>query len=150
MLVGGGLGRTPIIGQVIREFLEKRHLLSYLESILRVYNQLVAAITSYKARIKILVKTLGIDNFRAMVEEDWSLCRNPNLALEQAEIDREEWFFAPPAYASEAASDTHFAGYLAADNAFATWVRRNVTGHQRAGYRNVFVSLKAPLVPPGI
>ena len=149
VLAGGGLGRTPIIGQVLREFLEKRHLLSYLESILRVYNQLGRRDNLNKARIKILVKTLGIDKFRAMVEEDWSLCRNPNLALEQAEIDRVGRFFAPPAYALEAASDTHFAGYLAADKAFATWVGRNVTGHQRAGYRNVFVSLKAPLVPPG-
>lgn len=149
VLVGGGLGRTPIIGQVIREFLEKKHLLSYLESILRVYNQLGRRDNLNKARIKILVKALGIEEFRRRVEEDWRYTRDSSLLLEQAEIDRVSQFFAPPPYAADAAEDHSFETYLATDKAFATWVRYNVAGHKVPGYRAVFISLKAHRVPPG-
>jgi sulfite reductase (NADPH) hemoprotein beta-component len=149
VLVGGGLGRTPIIGQVIREFLEKKHLLSYLESIMRVYNCLGRRDNLNKARIKILVKSLGIDKFKKTVEEDWSQSRVSELILDQAEIDRVKQFFALPPYDPRAETDTSFAEYLAANKAFATWVRRNVATHKVAGYRNVFIALKAPLTPPG-
>ncbi len=99
ILVGGGLGRTPIIGQVIRPHLEKQHLLSYLEAILRVYNRYGRRDNKYKARIKILVKEEGMDSFRRQVEEEWLRIRD-GLVLEQKEIDRVSAFFAPPPYAA--------------------------------------------------
>ena len=149
VLVGGGLGRTPIIGQVIREFLPERDLLSYLEAILRVYNQHGRRDNLYKARIKILVKALGINAFREQVEAEWMHIRDSGLVLDAAEIDRVRAFFSPPPYDPGAAADNSFAEQLGRDPAFATWVRYNVAGHKVAGYRNVFVALKAPAVPPG-
>ena len=149
VLVGGGLGRTPIIGQVIREFLPERDLLSYLEAILRVYNQYGRRDNLYKARIKILVKALGINAFREQVEAEWMHIRDSGLVLDAAEIDRVRAFFSPPPYDPGAAADNSFAEQLGRDPAFATWVRYNVAGHKVAGYRNVFVALKAPAVPPG-
>jgi len=86
VLVGGGLGRTPIIGQVIREFLPQRDLLSYLEAILRVYNQYGRRDNLYKARIKILVKALGSEAFREQVETEWERIRDSGLVRDQAEI----------------------------------------------------------------
>ena len=149
VLVGGGLGRTPIIGQVIREFLPERDLLSYLEAILRVYNQHGRRDNLYKARIKILVKALGISAFREQVEAEWMQIRESGLVLDAAEVDRVRAFFNPPPYDLGAAADRSFAEQLGRDPAFATWVRYNVAGHKVAGYRNVFVALKAPAVPPG-
>ncbi len=149
VLVGGGLGRTPIIGQVIREFLPERDLLSYLEAILRVYNQHGRRDNLYKARIKILVKALGINTFREQVEAEWMHIRESGLVLDAAEIERVRAFFNPPPYDPSAAADRSFAEQLGRDPAFATWVRYNVAGHKVAGYRNVFVALKAPAVPPG-
>ncbi len=149
VLVGGGLGRTPIIGQVIREFLPERDLLSYLEAILRVYNQHGRRDNLYKARIKILVKALGINTFREQVEAEWMQIRESGLVLDAAEIERVRAFFNPPPYDPSAAADRSFAEQLGRDPAFATWVRYNVAGHKVAGYRNVFVALKAPAVPPG-
>ncbi len=149
VLVGGGLGRTPIIGQVIREFLPQRDLLSYLEAILRIYNQHGRRDNLYKARIKILVKALGAEVFRDQVEAEWAQIKDSGLVLESAEVERVRRFFAPPPYEAQAAADTSFAQYLQADAAFAVWVRRNVADHKVPGYRNVFVALKAPGTPPG-
>ncbi len=149
VLVGGGLGRTPIIGKVIREFLPREHLLSYLEAILRVYNQLGRRDNIYKARIKILVKSVGADGFRDLVEREWAQIKDSELRLEQAEIDRVAQFFAPPPYDARAAEDMGFEERLATDKAFATWARYNLRTHKVRGYRNVFVSLKSPDAPPG-
>ena len=149
VLVGGGLGRTPMIGHVIREFLPQRDLLSYLEAILRVYNQHGRRDNMYKARIKILVKALGPDKFRDEVEAEWAQIRDSGLVLDETEIERVRRFFAPPPYQTDAASDLSFAQWLKSDPAFATWVRHNVAEHKVAGYRNVFVALKEPGVPPG-
>ncbi len=149
VLVGGGLGRTPLIGQVIREFLPQRDLLSYLEAILRIYNQHGRRDNLYKARIKILVKALGAEVLRDQVEAEWAQIRDSGLVLEPAEVERVRRFFAPPPYEAQAAADTSFAQYLQADAAFAVWVRRNVADHKVPGYRNVFVALKAPGTPPG-
>ena len=96
--VGGGLGRTPIIGVAIRKFLPKEHLLSYLEAILRVYNLLGRRDNIYKARIKILVQATGGDKFAAQVEEEWEKIKDGPLHLPQAEIERIHRYFAPPAY----------------------------------------------------
>ena len=149
VLVGGGLGRTPMIGHVIREFLPQRDLLSYLEAILRVYNQHGRRDNLYKARIKILVKALGPATFREQVEVEWEQIRDSGLVLDQAEIERVRHYFAPPNYQADAAADSSFEEYLKSDPAFATWVRHNVAEHKVAGYRNVFVALKDPEVPPG-
>ena len=148
VLVGGGMGRTPIIGYIVRDFLEKKYLLSYLEAILRVYNLEGRRDNIHKARIKILVKSLGQDKFREKVEAEWARIKD-NVILDQKEIERVQGFFAPPAYDPAAAADKHFEQKLADDKAFATWVRRNTVDHKVPGYRAVFISLKAPGVPPG-
>ncbi len=148
VLVGGGLGRTPIIGQTIRPFLEKKHLLSYLEAILRVYNLFGRRDNKYKARVKILLKETGVEEFTQMVEEEWSHIRDA-LELDNKEIERVKTFFNPPGYASNASTDTSFAVKLAENSGFAAWVRVNTVEHKIPGYRAVFVSLKAPGVPPG-
>ncbi|MGB5062756.1 MAG: nitrite/sulfite reductase [Candidatus Competibacter sp.] len=149
VLVGGGLGRTPLLGHVIREFLPQRDLLSYLEAILRVYNQHGRRDNIYKARIKILVKALGPEAFRQQVEAEWEQIKDSGLVLDPAEVERVRRFFAPPPYEAEAAHDPSFEQWLKADKTFAIWVRHNVAEHKVAGYRNVFVALKEPGAPPG-
>ena len=149
VLVGGGLGRTPIIGQVIREFLPQRDLLSYLEAILRVYNQHGRRDNIYKARIKILVKALGTAAFREQVEAEWAQIRDSGLVLTDAEIERVRRYFAPPAYETDAVTDASFEQWRQNDPAFAAWARHNIADHKVAGYRNVFVALKTPGVAPG-
>ncbi|CAG1020634.1 sulfite reductase (NADPH) hemoprotein beta-component [Methylococcales bacterium] len=148
VLAGGGLGRTPIIGQTVKPFLEKKHLLSYLEAILRVYNLLGRRDNKYKARIKILVKETGLEKFTALVEEEWLRIRD-NMLLDEDRIQLMKAHFTPPNYDPSAASDTSFAGHLAADESFSKWVKYNTVEHKVAGYRAVFVSLKAPDSPPG-
>ncbi|MDO9138774.1 MAG: nitrite/sulfite reductase [Methylobacter sp.] len=148
VLVGGGLGRTPIIGQVIRPYLEKKHLLSYLEAILRIYNLFGRRDNKYKARIKILVKESGLEKFAELVENEWLLIRD-NLELDAGRIDAIKAQFAPPAYEANAAQDASFTQHVADNKAFATWAKYNTTAHKITGYRAVFVSLKAPDSPPG-
>jgi len=149
VLVGGGLGRTPVIGKVIREFLEKKHMLSYMESILRVYNRLGRRDNKYKARIKILVNATGIEKFAEMVEEEWSHIKDSVLLLDQKEIDRVRAHFAAPDYDTNADADTTFDEHHANTVAFSAWVGRNVKTHKVDGYRAVVVSLKAPTIAPG-
>jgi sulfite reductase (NADPH) hemoprotein beta-component len=148
VLVGGGLGRTPVIGQVIKPYLEKKHLLSYLEAILRIYNLFGRRDNKYKARIKILVKESGLDKFSTLVEKEWLLIRDSN-ELSDARINAIKAQFAPPAYDNAADKDISFTEQQQANKAFTTWVKFNTTVHKVAGYRAVFLSLKAPEVPPG-
>ena len=149
VLVGGGQGRTPHVGHVIREFLSQRDLLSYTEAILRVYNRFGRRDNKYKARIKILVSALGVEEFTRLVEAEWIATRDSVLKLEVAEIDAMKTHFTAPQYDSAAAVDNPFAERQEANRDFARWVRRNTTVHRESGYRAVFVSLKAPDVPPG-
>jgi sulfite reductase (NADPH) hemoprotein beta-component len=148
VIVGGGLGRTPVIGKTIREFLPKRHLLSYLEAILRVYNQLGRRDNLYKARIKILVNQLGIEEFRRMVETEWAALEGGDLTLPQAEIDRITAFFAPP---SHEATGSDQAGGAEAEGGpdFALWARTNLAPHKLPGHAIVNISLKATGEVPG-
>ena len=148
VLVGGGLGRTPIIGQVIKPFLEKKHLLSYLEAILRIYNLFGRRDNKYKARIKILVKESGLDNFSDLVENEWLLLRDTN-ELSADRIAAMKLEFTPPAYDLDAAYDTSFEANIVANKAFATWINHNTAVHRVPGYKAVFLSLKAPDSPPG-
>jgi sulfite reductase (NADPH) hemoprotein beta-component len=145
ILAGGGLGRTPIIGQTVREFLPREYLLSYLEAILRVYNLEGRRDNIHKARIKILVRTLGIEEFRRRVEAEWVLTRVAGPRVDDAEIARLQGFFIPPAYRSLADSDPA----AGKSTAFRAWYRYNTAPHKVPGYRAVYVSLKKPDVAPG-
>ncbi len=149
VFVGGGMGRTPIVGKVVREFLEKRHLLTYVEAVLRVYNQLGRRDDNTKARIKILVRSLGIKRFRKLVEAEWELSRDDGLELTDAEIERMQGFFAPPDYQPTAEGAAELEQQVAADKSFARWVKRNTRPHKVTGYRIAIVSLKAPGAAPG-
>jgi sulfite reductase (NADPH) hemoprotein beta-component len=148
ILAGGGLGRTPVIGSVIRPYLEQQHLLSYLEAIVRIYNLFGRRDNKYKARIKILLKETGIEKFTKMVEQEWQLIKD-GRELTAERIEAIKAHFAPPAYQPNASGDKSFDQHLAKDNDFTTWVKYNTTTHKVAGYKAVFISLKAPDVPPG-
>lgn len=149
ILVGGGLGRMPIIGVVIRDFIEKQHLLSYLEAILRIYNLEGRRDNIHRARIKVLVKALGIEAFREKVESEWERIKDSGLLLDQQEIDRVKTYFNLPDYDTDAAEDRSFVEHLNTDQNFKRWVKHNTVSHKIAGYRAVYISLKAPGVPPG-
>ena len=149
VLVGGGLGRTPVIGKVVREFLPKQHLLSYLDAILRVYNLNGRRDNKYKARIKILVNALGVEEFTRLVEAEWEFLRDGELTLTEAEIERAQSFFKPFDYDPKAAEDETLFDKLSADQAFATWYEKNTREHKVDGYRAVIVSLKPYLKPAG-
>jgi sulfite reductase (NADPH) hemoprotein beta-component len=145
VLVGGGLGRTPIIGQVIREFLPLPDLLSYLDAILRVYNRHGRRDNIHKARIKILVKSLGAVKFRDEVETEWQAGRDVAAQLEASEVERVRAFFKPPAYESLQNIDAA----AGREPEFQAWYRYNTRPHRVAGYRAAFVSLKAHGQNPG-
>jgi sulfite reductase (NADPH) hemoprotein beta-component len=147
--VGGGLGRTPIIGKVIREFLPKEDLLTYTEAILRIYNLQGNRQNKYKARIKILVKSLGIDTLRERVEEEFDRIKDGPTRLTQEEIDRVRAFFAPPHYNLLAGADRSHLEAAASNPRFAAWLDHNVLDHKIPGYNIVVVSLKHRDTAPG-
>ncbi|SNS70921.1 sulfite reductase (NADPH) hemoprotein beta-component [Noviherbaspirillum humi] len=149
VLVGGGLGRTPILGSEIRDFLPWQHMLSYVEAIMRVYNQYGRRDNIYKARIKILVKAIGIEEFRRQVEEEWQHLKDGPSTITQAELNRVAAYFVDPAYETLPAADAAVEHFKAEDKAFANWLRRNVKGHKKPGYAAVVLSLKKTGVPPG-
>ncbi|MBL1321626.1 MAG: nitrite/sulfite reductase [Methylophaga sp.] len=148
VFVGGGLGRTPILGQQIRPFLEKKDLLSYLEAILRVYNRLGRRDNKYKARIKITVREHGINHIRELVEAEWVHIRE-QLELDDKEIERVKRHFTEPDYDTTAGEDESFVKMQAEDAGFAAWVKQNVVEHKIAGYKAAYISLKSPTAPPG-
>jgi sulfite reductase (NADPH) hemoprotein beta-component len=145
VLVGGGLGRAPVIGACIREFLPLPHLLSYLEAILRVYNRHGRRDNLNKARIKVLVKSLGAERFREQVEAEWQAGREHAALLPPEEIARVRACFASPPYATLPDSDVT----AGREPAFQAWYRYNTRAHRVPGYRAVFVSLKAHGAVPG-
>ncbi|MEO7775266.1 MAG: nitrite/sulfite reductase [Steroidobacteraceae bacterium] len=147
VLVGGGLGRTPILGKVVRPYLPREHLLSYCEAILRIYNLHGRRDNIHKARIKILVKALGVEEFTRQVEAEWQviLKENPGLLLDTAQIDRMRAFFAPLAY--ETLADVDVTAGRAPE--FLAWHRYNTRTHKVPGYRVVVVSVKAHGEAPG-
>jgi len=152
ILAGGGLGRTPIIGQVIREYLPQSDLLGYLEAILRVYNRHGRRDNIHKARIKILLRALGVQEFRRQVEAEFEAAREFAPRLLGAEVERMRAFFAPPPYEvlddlPDAAGN---AGLLSGARApYEAWYRYNTRAHRVPGYRIVFVSLKKHGEAPG-
>jgi sulfite reductase (NADPH) hemoprotein beta-component len=149
VLVGGGMGRTPYIGQTIREFLPEAQLLSYMTAIMRVYNMLGRRDNIFKARIKILVNQVGIAEFTRLVEEEWAHLKDSPLELPDDEVRRIEAYFAPPAYAELPEDPPAYAAFRAADPDFADWARTNVAAHKVPGYAIVNVSLKPRGGTPG-
>jgi sulfite reductase (NADPH) hemoprotein beta-component len=147
VLVGGGLGRTPMVGVVIREFLPWPHLLTYLEAILRVYNRYGRRDNIHKARIKILVKERGADRFREEVEAEWAHLKDGPDTLIQEEIARVEARFTRPE--CESGTDHVFDEKTWSVPGFASWYKRNVHPHKIPGYVAVTLSLKKTGVPPG-
>ena len=147
--VGGGMGRTPIIGSVIREFLPWSHLLTYLDAILRVYNRYGRRDNIHKARIKILVKARTPEKFRAEVEAEWAHLKDGSATVIAEELRRIESRFTQPSYEPLPRDDAGHLARLAAEPGYASWVRRNVFPHRVPGYTAVTLSLKKTGVPPG-
>ncbi len=149
VLVGGGMGRTPVIGREICEFLPKRHLLSYLDAILRVYNREGRRDNKFKARIKILVKETGVDAFRAKVEKEWELLRDGPLTLTDEEVQRCKAFFTDPDYREFSGDSEILREQLSKDVLFASWHDQNTAQHKKPGYSIVTVCLKKTGFAPG-
>jgi sulfite reductase (NADPH) hemoprotein beta-component len=147
--VGGGLGRTPILGTVIREHLEWQHALTYIEAIVRVYNIHGRRDNSYKARIKILVKALGIEAFKEQVEAEWAYLKDGPNTITEAEFNRVSKYFEPMSYETLPINDASFDAAISSSPAFAAWVKRCTHVHKQAGYRAVTLSLKPHGKPPG-
>ena len=149
LLVGGGLGRTPMIGKVIRDFVPRDELLAYLEAILRVYNLEGRRDNKYKARVKILVHELGVEAFTARVEEEYARLDGPSVNADPAELARIAAYFAPPAYEALPAVSETFEAAKARDPDFARFAATNLFAHKVPGYAAVTVSLKPVGAPPG-
>jgi sulfite reductase (NADPH) hemoprotein beta-component len=149
VFVGGGMGRIPYVGQEIRPFLKKEHLLSYIESILRVYNLHGRRDNLQKARIKILVNQLGIDKFREEVEADWEATRKDAVDLPASEYARIASYFTPPNLAPRPIKDESVEQRRITDPAFAAWLKHNVRNHRVPGYAIATISLKEPGRTPG-
>ncbi|MFT5550321.1 MAG: sulfite reductase (NADPH) hemoprotein beta-component [Candidatus Azotimanducaceae bacterium] len=147
--VGGGMGRTPVIGKVIRDFLPRTDFLSYLDAILRVYNLYGRRDNIYKARIKILVNAIGINKFRDMVEEEWIQVRDSDLKLTNARIQTITDAFNFIQYQDLPATDKDHEQNLLTNPIFSSWCRQNTRLHKKSGYRIVYVSLKGHGQAPG-
>jgi sulfite reductase (NADPH) hemoprotein beta-component len=149
ILAGGGLGRTPMIGHVIREFLPREEILNYLDAILRIYNRFGRRDNKFKARIKILVKEMTPEIFTRHVEAEWERVRGGPATVPDEEIDRLAEHFTAPAYEHLPGDDAVFRASIADNRGFANWTRRNVFAHKVPGYAAVTLSLKKTGVPPG-
>ena len=148
VMVGGGLGRTPFIAKTIKPFVHARDILSYIEAILRVYNQYGRRDNIYKARIKILVHELGVEKFAREVEDEWQQIKDGALALDEAVIADIRSRFSYPAYEKLTDNPAELKQALA-DPAFEAWYRNSVAAHRVPGYAIVTLSLKPIGGPPG-
>ena len=149
ILAGGGLGRTPVIGKEIFPFVEKQYLLSALESILRVYNREGRRDNKYKARIKILVKEIGVEEFQNKVMQEWGLIKNSALLLTDDEITRCKSCFTDPNYESLADTPASLSDRLQNNILFSSWHTQNVKPHKISGYAIVTICFKETGVAPG-
>ncbi|HEV8644296.1 MAG TPA: nitrite/sulfite reductase [Burkholderiales bacterium] len=149
VLVGGGMGRTPVVGTVIREFLPWQHMMTYVECILRVYNRYGRRDNIYKARIKILVKALGAEEFARQVEEEWAVVKDGPGTLTEEELKRVSAYFTAPDYQLRPEDEGELARRIAESRGFARWTGRAVRQHRVPGYRAVVLSLKKTGVAPG-
>lgn len=144
--VGGGMGRTPILGNVIKDNLPWQHVLTYCEAILRVYNLYGRRDNMYKARIKILVKALGISKFRELVEKEWQFIKNGPNTIDKSELNRVKTFFTEPKYIKQTKNILEF---HADEKPFSQWLSRCTHLHKKESYRSVSLSLKETHRPPG-
>lgn len=149
ILAGGGLGRTPVIGQEVFEFIEKKHLLTALEAILRVYNRHGRRDNKYKARIKILVKETGIEKFREQVHAEWQKIKNGPQSLIEKETDRCKSFFVDPPYFDKEDNPGVLIEALQSNILFSSWHEQNVRPHKKSGYAIVTICLKETGIAPG-
>ncbi|MFO1085852.1 MAG: nitrite/sulfite reductase [Reyranellaceae bacterium] len=149
VIVGGGLGRTPMIGKTVREFLPRNELLAYLEAVLRVYNRYGRRDNLYKARIKILVHEIGVEKMREEVEAEYAASRGGPLGLPNETIEAIASQFAPPELPDRPALVPEVEALKLEDRAFALWLRANVSAHRKPGYAIVTASLKPAGAPPG-
>jgi sulfite reductase (NADPH) hemoprotein beta-component len=149
VLVGGGMGRTPILAPTLREFLPWQHLLTYVEAILRVYNRYGRRDNLWKARIKILVKDRTAEKFREEVEAEWGYIKDGPSTLTVEEVDRVAQRFTQPAYETLPQRDRKFEQHRRDNRAFARWVERNVARHRVPGYAAVTLTLKQTGTAPG-
>lgn len=149
VFVGGGLGRTPVVGKVIRDYLEAEELFTYLDAILRIYNLHGRRDNKYKARIKILVNASGIDAFRQQVEDEWQHIKGGELRLSEQQIQQMKAHFRPFDYAEDAAAPELIRQAQADMPGFSGWYQRNTQPHRVAGYRIVHLSLKPLSGAPG-
>ena len=149
IIIGGGQGRTPMIAQIVREFLPRHDLLSYLEAIMRIYNLMGRRDNIFKAKLKILVYKLGIDEMQKLVEEEWNQIKDGPLKLPQAEIDRVAGHFAPPPFETVESDPRAFDIHKFESLAFARWARTNVAAHKQPGYAIVNLTLKPTGGVPG-
>ena len=147
--VGGGLGRTPMIGHVIREFVPRAEILNYLDAILRVYNRFGRRDNKFKARIKILVKERTPAVFAQDVEREWEAIRGGPATVPGEEFERLAGYFVPPRYERLPGDDASYRAALQDNRAFANWAQRNLHPHKVPGYTIVTLSLKKTGVPPG-
>lgn len=147
VFVGGGLGRTPMIGSVINEFLPWQHLLTYLEAIVRVYNRYGRRDNKYKARIKILVKALTPEVFAEKVAAEWAFAKDGPMTLTETEVSRISQYFVAPAY--QTLADEDFTQLDQQHPGFARWRKQNTRAHKQTGYIAVTLSLKTTASPPG-
>ncbi len=148
--VGGGLGRMPMIAHQVRAFLPELDLISYLEAILRVYNRHGRRDNIHRARVKVLVKSLGAAKFTEQVEAEWAQLKDSDLRLQPQDIENIRARFDRHSYLEAAAADDgSYVAHLAADARFAAWAKRNLRVHRQPGYAAVFVSLKASGIAPG-
>ena len=149
IIVGGGLGRTPIIGQTLRDFVPKTELLAYLTATLRIYNRYGRRDNKYKARIKILVQETGIERFREQVDEEYAAMDISDIAVSQAERDRISAYFSPPAFSKLKNEPANLNKALKSDDAFRLWAENNVVDHKADGFAIVNISLKSKELAPG-
>ncbi|MEN9708592.1 MAG: hypothetical protein RIQ68_1000 [Pseudomonadota bacterium] len=149
VMVGGGLGRTPMIAKTIRAFLPKAELLAYLEAVLRVYNLEGRRDNKYKARVKILVHEIGAEKFTQLVEAEYARLDVPSIAADPQEVARIAAYFAPPAYEKLPARSAAFEAAKTENRAFATWASVNLFPHKVAGYAAATISLKNIGEAPG-
>lgn len=147
--VGGGLGRTPMIGKVVRDHLPKADLLAFLEAIMRVYNLEGRRDNKYKARVKILVHEIGVEEFTRRVEEEFARLDGPSVNADPAEIARIAAYFAPPAYDALSEPSRTLDAMKASNPAFARWVEVNTAPHKAPGYTALTISLKPVGQAPG-
>ncbi len=154
--VGGGMGRTPVIGQLVREFLPQQYLLSYLCAIVRTYNRLGRRDNKYKARIKILVKAMGVEKFRTLVEEEWLKIKDSYALLSKEDVEKTRAYFTEPRSQDDSRSSklrdtvkTSNEDMEVLNPAFSQWLTRNVRSHRNPRYAAVTLSLKPTGVAPG-